>query len=132
MTTAPRTFKAMPKSMDMNRLKSAVNEVAREDNVPTLSFPDSPSTISTEPAATPPADTSVTVTALPKPKSPRKSNPAPVKRVAVDLPDYLIKKINTQAAEEGVTKRYLYLKAFRADGFTVHDIDMMEDGRRES
>jgi hypothetical protein len=135
MSTTPRTFKSMTKPLDIARLKSAVTEVARADNVPTLSFPNSSpaeATAPTDAAPAPTPETPTTVATLRKPKAARKSNPAPVSRVAIDLPDYLILAINKKAAEEGVTKRFLHIKALKADGFAVHDVDLQEDSRRES
>lgn len=121
-TPAPRQFK----SLDLSKIKSAVGEVAKENDVPKLVHPSVPAV----PAISDDASPALQLT--PAKRAARKNNPAPVKRVAVDLPDYLVKAITKQHAEQGVTKRYLYLQAFRAAGYTVNDVDMLEDGRREA
>lgn len=122
MNSPARNFKPLK----ISELRSVVAEVAKEHDVPTLTFP------SQQPAPEPVAD-GAGEGSVPekKARAPRKHNPAPLRRVAVDLPEYLIKAIATKGAEEGVTKRYLFLKAFRDGGFVVHDVDLMEDGRRD-
>lgn len=125
MTTA-RTFKPL----DIKRIKAAVTEVAKDNNVPSLAFPsagEGSDVGSVMESAEPPAPDVVA-----RPKVVRKSAPAAVKRVAVDMPDYLVRAIKKRAMDDDVTIRFVYLTAFRAAGFTVNDADMMEDGRRES
>jgi hypothetical protein len=56
---------------------------------------------------------------------------SPVRRMAVDLPVYLISAIRKRAAEEETTIRYVVTRALRKDGFTVESRDLIEDGRRE-
>ena len=113
----PRTFKPM----NLQKFKEAVEQVAAEDNVPSLTFPAGEGDTAQLPSDKPR-----------RPRAVRKATPAPITRVAVDLPNYLVEAIRKQAAEENVTKRFLYLKAFRAAGFTIQDVDMMEDGRRDA
>ncbi len=129
MSTA-RAFKPL----DIKRIKGVVDEVAKDNNVPTLSFPTSgegviAAVLPEEPAAVAATDISPPAT---RQKAVKKSAPAAVKRVAVDMPDYLVRAIKKRAMEDDVTIRFLYLTAFRAAGFTVNDVDMMEDGRREA
>ena len=56
---------------------------------------------------------------------------SPVRRMAVDLPVYLISAIRKRAAEDETTIRYVITRALRKDGFPVESRDLMEDGRRE-
>lgn len=56
---------------------------------------------------------------------------SPVRRMAIDLPVYLISAIRKQAAEDETTIRYVITRALRKDGFTVEAQDLIEDGRRE-
>lgn len=56
---------------------------------------------------------------------------SPVRRMAVDLPVYLISAIRKRAAEDETTIRYLITRALRKDGFSVESRDLIEDGRRE-
>lgn len=134
-----RTFKPM----NVEQFKKAVQTVAKEDNVPSLSFPreeggatdlSPPQTqeAAPTPAVTAPAPVTDLVQPQRRPRPVRKVAPAPTERVAVDLPVYLIDAIRKKAAEDNVTRRYLYLKAFRSAGFTIQDVDMMEDGRRDN
>jgi hypothetical protein len=127
MSNPARTFKSLPTRPNLEAVKSAVSEVAKESNVPSLTFPDAPRAEVAHQPAEPAADPIPPA----RPRTTRKANPAPVKRVAVDLPVYLIKELAKRAAEQGVTKKFLFLSGFRAIDFVVHDVDIMEDGRRE-
>ncbi|WP_423415889.1 hypothetical protein RLW55_06090 [Hyphomicrobium sp. B1] len=132
MNVSKPTFKPI----DLKKMQSVVDEFSAEKNVPALSFPavapvaavPVPAPARAEEGSAPPAEASE-----PKPvvKRVRKSSqPAPVRRLAVELPDYLFTAISKKAAEEGTTKRYIVLEALRAHGFVVNDIDFSEDGRR--
>jgi hypothetical protein len=143
MNTPTRTFKSLKEgALDIGKVTAAVQEVAKQGNIPTLSFPKDAAAPSSETApvvpASPPSTpateerTEDNIAHLRRAKAARKSNPAPLIRVAVDLPDYLVEAIATAIPKRRVTKRYLFLEAFRAAGFTIHDVDMIEDGRRGS
>lgn len=110
--------------IDLTKVKRAVKEVTEEANIPRLAYPDeTPTTVPAE---------SIVSTPIAK-KAPRKAgSPGKMVRTAVDLPDYLLKAVAKESVEKGVTKRFLYLSAFRAAGFMIHDIDMQEDGRRDT
>ena len=55
---------------------------------------------------------------------------APNRRVAVEMPEYLARELKRGAAERDCTIRYLILEALQKAGWTVHDADFSEDGRR--
>lgn len=115
------------KTLDFQKLQSVVEEYAAEKNVPALAFPAEISAAavaaSVDPVPLEPAKV--------RPKRASKTaQPAPVRRLAVELPDYLFTAISKKAAEEGTTKRYVILEALRAAGFVVNEIDFNEDGRR--
>ena len=55
---------------------------------------------------------------------------APLISIRFDCPDYLDRAISIAAAERGVTKTYLILKALKADGFELRDIDLVIDRRK--
>ena len=55
---------------------------------------------------------------------------ASMKPVKLDLPDYLRLALKIRAAEQGVSARYLIMRALQADGFKIDEADMIEDGRR--
>jgi hypothetical protein len=62
--------------------------------------------------------------------------PAPLVSARFDFPDYLDEEIALAAVKTKgptggkVTKTYIVLKALKDAGFTVQDIDMIEDRRR--
>jgi len=55
---------------------------------------------------------------------------APLTSVRFDCPDYLDKELAIRAAEEGVTKTYLILKALGAAGYRLDSADLVKDRRR--
>lgn len=118
MTATPRP--------SLDQIRQAATDFAKKADIPTLTYP------SANQAASPsaPADTSAT-NVTPIRKRVRKQEPTPIKRVSLDLPAYLIKQISKKAWEEGCTKRFIFLQAFRAIGFNINDIDFQEDGRRD-
>ena len=63
---------------------------------------------------------------------PKKTSPsiAPLTSVRFDCPSYLDKELSVKAAEEGVTKTYLILKALAQSGFRLDDVDLVKDRRR--
>lgn len=117
------------KPIDLKRIEEVVAGYAAENNVPALTFPSEVSTDRTEGSSG--ASDPSTPKANPTPKRAKKQiSPAPARRLAVELPDYLFSAVSRKAAEEGVTKRFVVLQALRAAGYVVNDIDFNEDGRR--
>lgn len=55
---------------------------------------------------------------------------APLTSVRFDCPDYLDKELSIKAAEQGVTKTYLILKALGGSGYRLEDVDLVKDRRR--
>lgn len=120
-TTPPRKFH------DLKAIQTAVKEVAAKNDIPSITYP------STQPVNAPEVGgEGEDKVAVLKPAKVRKKEPAPIRRVSVDLPVYLIKEIAKKSLEDEVTKKFLYLKAFRALGFQINDVDFQEDGRREN
>jgi hypothetical protein len=72
------------------------------------------------------ASTQLAPTPTPEPEEPT----APLISVRFDCPDYLDKQISVSAAEQGVTKTYLILKALKVAGFELRDIDLVIDRRK--
>jgi hypothetical protein len=64
--------------------------------------------------------------APPEPSEPT----APLISVRFDCPAYLDRAISIAAAEQGVTKTYLILKALKVDGFELRDVDLVIDRRK--
>lgn len=52
-----------------------------------------------------------------------------MKNVSLDLPDYAWTEVKIRAAQNQTSMRYIIMKALRADGITIKDVDMVEDGR---
>lgn len=103
---------------------AAAKQVAKETNVPSLSYPhDEPTSGKPSPASN--------VTALPAPipteRKARGPRPATVRRYSVDLPVYLIDNINEKAFKTKHTKKRVVLEALRDGGFDVKDIDIHEE-----
>lgn len=64
-------------------------------------------------------------------KATRPTKPhAPFETIRTDVPDYLAQAMRVEAAKQRCTLRYLILKALKADGWTINDEDIIEDGRR--
>jgi hypothetical protein len=53
-----------------------------------------------------------------------------MKGLKIELPDYVWIALKIQAAEEMVSLRHLIMTALRAQGISINDADMVEDGRR--
>jgi hypothetical protein len=58
------------------------------------------------------------------------AEPRPMKPIKLMVPDYLFRELSMNAADRGVTKKYLILKALQDAGYRVEPEDMEEDGRR--
>jgi hypothetical protein len=61
--------------------------------------------------------------------APSKS-PQQLKPIKLMVPDYLFRELTIQAADRGVTKKYLILKALQDAGYALASDDLEEDGRR--
>jgi hypothetical protein len=110
---------------DVDGISAAIADYSERNNVPTMIHPSERKALQTQPLA----EAASNVTPMRKPRPAKKERAVNV-RVAVDLPDYVTKAIAKTAVNEEVTKRFLFLKALRAIGITVNDVDMEEDGRR--
>lgn len=65
--------------------------------------------------------------------SPRGTQPTPrsrMKAVNLELPDYVWTELKIRAAHQQTSLRHLIMTALRADGITIAEKDMIEDGRR--
>lgn len=65
-----------------------------------------------------------------RPAAPPPPAMAPLTSVRFDCPDYLDKELAIRAAEEGVTKTYLILKALGEAGYRLDRADLVKDRRR--
>lgn len=55
---------------------------------------------------------------------------SPIKRMAVELPEYLVKAVADKAHTSETTIRYVVTHALQKAGFFVAAADLKEDGRR--
>lgn len=126
MSTTKPTFKTINfGAMD------AADRFAKANNVPDIVFPDQagegPSSESPVPAV---------VTPLPQASRPRQAKqpepslPSPIRRLHVELPDYLVRAIGDKAHATQTTNRYVITQALQKAGFYVAAEDLKEDGRR--
>ena len=53
-----------------------------------------------------------------------------MKGLKIELPDYAWIALKKRAAEDMVSLRHVIMMALRAQGITINDADMVEDGRR--
>lgn len=114
---------------DIGQMMDAVDQVADAEDIGNIARPsDGPAPLARTKHT---AVLESNVTPL-TPRRARKVNPAPTSRGTVELPTYLWDDLAEKGAKEKVTKRYLVLKAFKDAGYTVHDVDLFKDGRRES
>ena len=53
-----------------------------------------------------------------------------MQKVNFEAPDYLSTELKIDAAEKNTSVRHVIMLALKKAGFTIKDIDMIEDGRR--
>lgn len=117
-----KNIAATVNGLNVAETDAAIAAFSKEKNVPTTTFPHSKS----EPVAP--------VTPIPldvvKPKPVARKTAAPIKRFTVELPDYVHEEIAARALK--TTKKFVILRALKADGFRIKDADLIEDGRRDN
>ena len=114
----------MPVSNDID--DEQLERLAREKGVGKLEAPMRPASRAGE-AAPPPPAAPVTDPVL------RSSGATPrsqMKKVNFELPDYVWTELKIRAAHKQSSVRHVLMEALQKEGFTIHEIDMIEDGRR--
>lgn len=53
-----------------------------------------------------------------------------IRRLALELPEYVLDQIQDRARAGRCTARHVVMTALRAAGITINDTDMVSDGRR--
>ena len=53
-----------------------------------------------------------------------------MKAINLELPDYVWTDLKIRAAHAQTSVRHIIMKALRANGVTIAEVDMVEDGRR--
>jgi hypothetical protein len=114
---------------DIDAIDSAIKDYSERNDVPRSTRPSEEKAIAAAAVAAVTEGIGSNVTPLRKARAGKKER-APNIRTGIDLPDYVKKAIAKKALDENVTLRFLHLKALRAIGITVNDVDFEEDGRR--
>jgi hypothetical protein len=115
----------MPVSNDVD--DDRLEQLAREKGVGKLETPVRIDSRAGEGAAQvhPPALTS-TIVQYADAATPRSK----MKKVNFELPDYVWTELKIRAAHKQSSVRHVLMEALQTEGFTIHEIDMVEDGRR--
>lgn len=72
-------------------------------------------------AVSPPASATQTAGATPRNR---------MKTVNLELPDYVWTELKIRSAHKQTSVRHIIMAALKAEGFTIAELDMVEDGRR--
>jgi hypothetical protein len=125
MSSTKPTFK----TIDFNVI-AAADKFAMDNGVGKLVFPkqvdESGEGSAPAPISEPAAKTAAPQRAL----KPEPALLSPVKRMAVELPEYLVKAVSDKAHVSETTIRYVVTHALQKAGFFVAAADLKEDGRR--
>ena len=54
-----------------------------------------------------------------------------LRRISLNLPEYVARQLQNRAFESRCTVRHMIMTALKKDGIDIEDADMVEDGRRE-
>lgn len=106
-----------------------IGQFAKEKGIPTVVFPtEAPA----KPEAPPAKETVTTLRAeKPKRKAADLTHPAPIKRVTLELPNYLVDDVKAKALKNESTVRFIIVDALRDKGFFVAEVDHKKDLRGE-
>jgi len=107
---------------NFDKIDSAVDDYAKLNAIPQAGTPPKTADIVTlpEPASSPKTR---------KEKGQRK--PAPERRMALNVPDYVLQQIRDKAAK-GQAARYQVMISLKKNGYNINPEDLVEDRRRES
>lgn len=119
MATERKPFQPLDTDID-----DKLEKLARNNGVGTMTKPEpAPSMGGEGPLKPQPGPTTV---AIAQQSTPRDR----MKNVSLDLPDYVWTDVKIRAAQDQTSMRYIIMKALRAEGITIKDVDMIEDGRQ--
>lgn len=116
-------------NIDIDAAVKLVEEHSKENNIKSLTATGTP------PAPKPvekPAEVQAPVAKPQKTSQAQAESKVTIRRLSVELPDYILTAVKRRAAEEDTTIRYIISRALRKDGFKFESGDLVEDGRRES
>jgi len=98
--------------------------------IPTDTAPPSPTVPAVAPATSAEPRSPVVSTPPPAPTATAVVRPTPTKPWQAMFPDYLIEELRHAAAREGTAQKVIVMRALRAAGFRVDDIDLQDLRRR--
>lgn len=128
MTTEPMTKQPFqPFNLDLD---DQLERIAQAKGVPALTTP--PVTPDHEPTQHPTeegAQQAFAPASQPPATADLPLKPPPCE-ARVKVPDYLMMELKMETVRRRVSLNHLFMAGLRATGFTVHDEDMIEDGRR--
>jgi hypothetical protein len=108
---------------NFDKIDSAVEDYAKENAIPQTGVA---------------AAKTANIVTLPEPAAstkPRKEKgqrkPAPERRMALNVPDYVLQQIRDKAAK-GQAARYQVMISLKKNGYNINPEDLVEDRRRES
>lgn len=123
MNTKPQRPAFLPLSSDVDDTR--LEQLARDKGVGTFERP-LPEEKGMQPAAAiPPQMTPEPVSSEGEP-TPR----ARMKTLNLELPDYVWTELKIRAAQRQTSLRHVVMAALLADGVSIAEVDMIEDGRR--
>jgi plasmid stability protein len=103
-----------------------LERLAKEKGVGSLVKPTANTNGAGEGAPMPPDPTVVDDEAPTSAATPRSR----MKTVNLELPDYVWTDLKIRAAHKQTSVRHIVMTALQGEGVTIHDADMVEDGRR--
>ncbi|MEQ1670141.1 MAG: hypothetical protein ABL893_04715 [Hyphomicrobium sp.] len=105
--------------IDFDAATRAVERFSKDRHIPSMTYPGEGEGPTVEtPKAT-------EVTTLPVLQTRRS-----IKRIPVELPDYVVEDVKRRALDGNCSARHIIMRALRAYGVHIADEDMPEDGRR--
>jgi hypothetical protein len=127
--SAPKIARPSFQSVELDPIDIRLEAKAAERGIPTLVAPRPETTLADEPA--PPVETATLAPRKPPRQNSKQATPrSRMKGLRIELPDYAWIALKKLAAEQMVSLRHVIMTALRAQGITINDADMIEDGRR--
>jgi hypothetical protein len=117
-------FRPLTPEIDDNRLE----QLARDKGVGVLARP--AKTVQAPPQVLATLDVEVPTISVSATNDTGATPRSRMKTVNLELPDYVWTEIKIRAVQRQTSLRHVVMTALLADGITITDVDMVEDGRR--
>lgn len=117
-------------SVELDPIDARLEAKAAEKGIPTLVTPRAEAPVVEEqPMPVQPLNPVLRKTSRAAPQA--QSTPrSRMKGLKIELPDYVWVALKHRAAEDMVSLRHIIMMALRAQGISINEADMIEDGRR--